>query len=265
MIVIGEKINASRKSIAEAIAKRDCEAICTVAVRQAQAGADFIDVNAGLQAGPKEAEDMAWLSGVVRGAVDVGLCIDSADPAAMKVGMNAAGGKSVLNSISLESSRLEGMLPLAASGECMVIALLVSDDGVPETVDQRLDRAEKLIGILTDAGKPIDDIIVDPCFLPLSVDSTSAIPVLKSIAEIRRRWPGVHISGGVTNASYGLPKRKYLNMALIVQAVGAGMDCGIIDPCVEGTMGLIHAAEVVVGKDEMCMGYISAAKQGRLT
>jgi len=265
MIVIGEKINASRKPIAEAIARRDEEAIAKVAAEQVQAGADYIDVNAGLQAGPKEAENMAWLVDVVQGAVDAGLCIDSADPTAMKIGLEAAQGKAILNSISLETERLEGMLPLLAGRQCSVIALLVSDEGVPESAEQRLSRAEKLIGRLTDAGKSLDEIIIDPCFLPLSTDSTSALGVLAGISEMRRRWPQVHICGGVSNASYGLPKRKYLNMALIVQAVAAGMDYGIIDPCVEGTMGLIHAAEVIAGRDEMCMNYISAARQGRLT
>ena len=86
----------------------------------------------------------------------------------------------------------------------------------------------------------------------------------EAIAAIRANWPSIHIAGGVSNASFGLPKRWYVNMALLVGAIAAGMDYGIIDPCVEGTMGLVRAAEVVAGRDELCMGYISAFREGKL-
>jgi len=264
MIVIGEKINATRGSIARAVEARDARAIEAAALEQVAAGADYLDVNGAVPGSTSESENLAWLIDVVRAATEVPICVDSADGLAMRAGLVKAGKKPILNSISLESARLESMTPLVAENDCMVVALLMSDKGTPVGVDDRLSIADELIKTITASGKNVTDIIIDPCFMPLSVDVGSGCILMDSIAAIRANWPEIHIAGGVSNASFGLPKRRHVNMALLVSAIVAGMDYGIIDPCPEGTMQLVRAAEVVAGRDELCMNYISAAREGKL-
>ena len=264
MIIIGEKINATRKSIAAALEAHDSAHIVKIAVQQAEAGADYIDVNGGDPREGREARNMAWLIEHVQAGTDLPVAVDSADPEAVRTGLSMARKKPIINSISLEAHRLAPMLPLAAEHDCMVVALLMSDGGTPCGVDDRLKIAAELIGKITGAGKKIDEIIIDPCFLPISADPMSGRRVIEAIAAIRREWPEVHVGGGCSNISYGLPKRKYVNSALLCQAIFHGMDVGIIDPCLPGIMACIYAAEAVAGQDEFCMNYVTAERKGRL-
>jgi 5-methyltetrahydrofolate--homocysteine methyltransferase len=257
MIIIGEKINATRKAIAAALQGRDVGAIVQTAREQATAGADYIDLNGGDPRPGQEARNMAWLVELVQGCTDRPLAIDTADPEAAEVGLSMAARKPILNSISLEKHRLESLLPIAKRRPCLVVALLMSDGGTPCGVDDRLASAEKLVGHLTEAGKRLDEIIVDPCFLPVSADAASGRVVVDAIAAIRRRWPDIHIGGGCSNISFGLPKRKSVNFALLCQAIFHGMDTGIIDPCLPDILGIIAAAEAVAGRDEFCMNYVT--------
>jgi len=260
MIIIGEKINATRKPIATALAERDAEHIIRTAVEQAEAGADYIDVNGGDPRPGQEAENMAWLIDLVQGRTEAGVAVDTADTAAARVGLKMAKAKPVLNSVSLETERLEAMVPIAAEFDCMVVALLMSDEGTPSGVDDRLARCETLLDKLTGAGKTLPEIIVDPCFLPVSTDTAAGRNVVDAIAAIRQKWPDVHIGGGCSNISFGLPKRKLVNFALLSQAIYHGMDAGLIDPCVPGIVETILAAEACAGKDEFCMNYVSALR-----
>jgi len=175
-----------------------------------------------------------------------------------------AKGRPVLNSISLEADRLETLLPLAAEHDCMVIALLMGASGPPCGVDDRLDNAGQLIERITAAGKQAGDIIIDPCFFPVSADANCGRMVMDAIAAIRDAWPDVHVGGGVSNISFGLPNRRQVNLAALAQAIYHGMDVAIVDPCVEGVTATIHAAEAVAGRDEFCMNYVTAAREGRL-
>ena len=110
----------------------------------------------------------------------------------------------------------------------------------------------------------MSDIIIDPCFLPVAADQQAGRAVIDAIAEIHRRWAEVHIGGGCSNISFGLPQRKSVNFALLAQAIFHGMDAGIIDPCIDGILSTIYAAEAVAGRDEFCMGYVTAAREGKL-
>jgi len=200
----------------------------------------------------------------VQGGTVVPVAVDSADPEAVRTGLAMAKGRPVLNSISLEADRLETLLPLAAEHDCMVIALLMGASGPPCGVDDRLDNAGQLIERITAAGKQAGDIIIDPCFFPVSADANCGRMVMDAIAAIRDAWPDVHVGGGVSNISFGLPNRRQVNLAALAQAIYHGMDVAIVDPCVEGVTATIHAAEAVAGRDEFCMNYVTAAREGRL-
>ena len=264
MIVIGEKINATRKAVVAALAERDARHIIQLVDEQVAAGADYLDLNGGAPRQEEELKNMQWLVELVQEHTDVPLCIDSADADAAEVGLTAAAGKPILNSISLESERLERFLPIIRRHECMVVGLCISDDGMPTSAADRLARAEKLIAKLTGAGKQVDEIIVDPCFMPVSAQPDSARVVCEAITEIRRRFAEVHVGGGLCNVSFGLPKRKFVNMAMLAEAVCCGMDVAIIDPCTPTLTALLRASEVISGADEWCANYMAAYREGKL-
>jgi len=264
MIVIGEKINATRKVIAQALADRDADLIVKTAVEQVSAGANYIDANGGDPNPQKEVDNIAWLMGLIQSNTEAAVAVDSANPDAMRKGLSLATRRPILNSISLESDRLEKMMPLVTEFDCMVVALLMSDSGTPCQVEDRLHNAEQLVGKLLKAGKKQEDIIVDPCFLPVSTDPINGRYVIDAISLIHQTWPQIHIGGGCSNISFGLPKRKLVNFALLSQAIYHGMDAGLIDPCIPGIMSTIYAAEAVAGKDDFCMNYVMAEREGRL-
>ncbi len=264
MIIIGEKINATRKAVAAALQARDEAAIIKTAKDQLDAGATYVDINGGDPREGMEEKNVAWLADLVQNHTDAALAIDTAHPVAMRRGLAMARKRPILNSISLEKDRMEAMLPIVGEFDCMVVALLMSDEGTPCGVDDRLRNAEKLLGALQGRGRKLDDIIVDPCFLPVSADQMSGRRVVDAIAGIHARWPEVHIGGGCSNISFGLPRRKLVNFALLSQAIFHGMDAGLIDPCVPGIMATIYAAEAVAGKDEFCMNYVTAEREGKL-
>ena len=266
MIIIGEKINATRKAIATALADRNEQLIIDTAIAQANAGADYIDVNGGDPRPGKEAENMAWLVNLVQANTNVPVAIDSANPEAMDVGLSLVreGDKPMLNSISLETDNLDARLETLAKYDCMVVGLLMSDNGAPSGIEDRVDRSAELIEKFQACGKKIDEIIIDPCFFPVSSDGACGRAVIDAIAAIHAKWPEVHIGGGCSNISFGLPKRKLVNFALLAQAIYHGMDAGLIDPCTPGIIAAIAAAEAVAGKDDYCMNYINAERDGKL-
>jgi cobalamin-dependent methionine synthase I len=266
MIIIGEKINATRKTVAAALENRDEQFIIDLAIAQANAGAHYIDINGGDPREGREAENMAWLAGLVQANTNVPLAIDSANPDALEVGLSLTkeGSRPILNSISLETDNLDRRREILAKHDCMVVGLEMSDDGPPTGVEDRLDRAAKLIDKFAACGKQLDDIIIDPCFFPVSADGACGRAVIDAIAAIHAKWPEVHIGGGCSNISFGLPKRKLVNFAALAQAIYHGMDAGLIDPCTPGIVAAILAAEAVAGKDDYCMNYINAEREGIL-
>ena len=264
MIIIGEKINATRKAIAEAVEARDEQHIIATAVEQVAAGADYLDVNGGNPVAEKEVANMRWLVELVQTHTEAALCIDSANVEAMDAGLAAARSKPILNSISLESDRLEAFLPLLAKYECMVIGLCMSDEGTPAGVADRVERAAKLIEHFTAAGRQVAEIIIDPCFFPASAEPASVAHVCGAMAEIRKQFPEVHLGGGLSNSSYGLPNRRLVNLAMLSLATYHGLDAPIIDPCVRDMVPLARAAEVLSGADEWCVNYVAAHRAGKL-
>ena len=265
MIVIGELINGTREPVRRAVHTRDAEAIAELAVRQAEAGADYIDCNVGM-VGAAEAEQMAWLVGEVAGAVDVPVCVDTANPDAMRAGLDAyeGDGLPICNSITLERDRLETFLPIIAQRNVRVVALAMSDAGVPQGVQGRVDAAKQLVEHLAAAGVLAEDVFVDPVVTPLSVDPEGARVAMDAIREIVAALPGVHTVCGVSNVSYGLPQRTLLNHVFLCQAIAAGLDGAIVDPLDRAIMSSVHAAEALAGRDEWCANYLAAFRRGVL-
>ncbi len=264
MIIIGELINASRKAIGAAIEAQDADAIQQVAKDQSEAGADFIDVNAGIFVG-KEPQYLKWLVQTVQEVTDTPCAIDSPDPAAIEAALNVHKGIPMINSISLEKERYDNLMPIVAGTDMKVVALCMSDEGMPQTVDDRLKIAEKLVNGLVQNNVSIENIFVDPLVQPLSVNDLFGLEFLNAIELIMKRFEGVHTACGLSNISYGLPARKFMNQTFMAMAIAKGLDGAIVNPLDKKMMANIIAAEALVGKDNFCMDYLKAYRAGLFT
>ena len=263
MIIVGELINASRKAIGAAITAQDSATIQATAIDQHQAGANYIDVNAGIFVG-KEADYLVWLTKTVQAVVNGPCALDSPDPAALEAALAVHQGQAMINSISLEKDRFDKLLPLVAGTDLKVVALCMSDDGMPETVEDRLTIADKLINALVQKGVALDNIYVDPLVQPMSVNNSFGVEFLNAIEAIRQRFPGVHTMCGLSNISFGLPARKFLNQTFMAMAIAKGLDGAIINPLDKRMMANITAAEALAGRDNYCMKYLKAFRAGLL-
>ncbi len=263
MLIIAERINSSRKQIAQAITAGDRDFIQAEAKAQTLAGAHYIDVNAGTFVG-EETEKLRWIVEAVQEVTELPLSIDSPDPEVIKAMLPLMKKTPLINSITLEPSRIEGILPLVVEYRTKVIALCQAEQAMSETVDQKVVLAGRLVEKLTGAGVPLDDLYIDPLVYPLSTNPKSASATLEAIGEIMRQFAGVHTICGLTNVSYGLPARKLINRAFLAAAITRGLDSAIIDPTDRLLYAMLKAATLVAGKDDYCMDYICTFREGRL-
>lgn len=261
MLIVGELINASRKSMKPMITDADAAGVIKVAQEQVDCGADYVDVNAGIFVG-KEPEYLKWLVETVQSEVDVPCCIDSPDAKAIETALAAHKGTAMINSISLERNRFDTMLSLVANTDLKVIALCMRDGEMPETADQRLEIADELVTSLTQKNVPIENIYVDPLVQSIGTRDDYGIEFLNSIERIRKEFPGIHTMCGLSNISYGLPNRKFANHTFMVMAITKGLDGAIVNPKDKKMMGSIVAAETLIGRDTFCENYLNAYRDG---
>ncbi len=263
MLIIGERINSTSKKIAEAIQSYDKALIQQEAKAQAEAGAHYLDVNAGTFRGEEE-KRLQWVISTVQEVTELPLCIDSPDPKVIKHVLPFVKKEPMINSITLEPSRLERLLPLVVEYRAKVIALCQSEGVMGESEAEKLEIAGQLVERVKSAGIALHDLYIDPLVYPLGTNSKSALATLKTIGTIMREFPGVHTVCGLSNVSYGLPNRKLVNRTFLIAAIAQGLDAVIMDPTDNKLYSALNAALMVTGQDDFCMGYISAFRKGRL-
>lgn len=264
MIIIAEKINSTLKSIRPAMEARDKAAIQELAIRQINAGADFIDVNAGMFH-ENESEVLQWLIETIQEVTDVPFAIDSPSAMAILTGLKAnKNGKPIINSITAEKARFDAIIPLIKQFDAKVIALCIDDSGMPETMEERVSIARTLIKKLSDEGVALDDIFIDPMIRPIGTGSHYGTIAIETIRQVKLEFPEVHIACGLSNISFGLPARKILNQAFMVAAMAAGMDGAILDPLDKKLMSFVYATEALLGKDDYCMEFLTKFREGEI-
>ncbi len=263
MLIIGERINSSRKSISGAISSGDREFIQQEANLQAAAGASYIDVNAAAFVG-EEIEKLKWVVDAVQQGTDLPLCIDSPDPEAIRAVLPMLRKPPMINSITLEPDRLERILPLVAQYRAKVIGLCQSDEVMAESTETKIELAGRLVGKIKEAGIPLDDLYIDPLVYPLGTGATSAQSTLEAIELIMKEFPGVHTTCGLTNVSHGLPSRKLVNRTFLTACIIRGLDSAIMDPTDKLLYGALRAAVMIAGRDDFCMEFIQAFRAGLL-
>ena len=266
MEIIGEKINTTRKAVEAAVRQRDAAFIQDLARRQAEAGAAYLDVNSGLPLNPdEEAADFEWLVPLIQEAVDLPLCFDTAHPKVMEAGLRLHKGRAMINSVNGDPAVLESILPLAGRNRCKVIALTTNrEKKIPANSAERLEIAKTIARSAEGYGIPLEDIYFDPLVLSLATDQKNALIFLETLKAIKCELPGARTVSGLSNISFGLPKRKLLNQAFLILAGFAGMDAAIADPTDRALMAMVTASEALASRDAYCVRYLQAFREGRL-
>ncbi|HEY3311764.1 MAG TPA: dihydropteroate synthase [Anaerolineales bacterium] len=252
-VMIGEKINPTgNKKLAAALQENNLEFVRKLAQRQVAWGAEVLDVNVGVP-GLDEVGIVAAVVELVQSAVDVPLCLDSANPDVLAAAFKAIKGKALVNSVSGEEKRLETVLPLVKEYGAAVIGLTMDDNGIPKTAEERTAVAEKIINRAAKLGIPVEDIIIDPLVLTVGSDSKAALVTLQTIEMVRKEF-GVNINLGASNVSFGLPDRPSINLAFLSLAIQMGATCSITDPVKLGAA--IKATDLLLGRDDNSLRYL---------
>lgn len=264
MIIVGELINASRKTIYQAIKDKDEKYIKQIAKEQCEAGAAYIDVNAGVFYG-QEAEHLKWLVQTVQEDLEIPCCIDSPDPKALEAALAVHRGTAMINSISLEKERYEAILPIIAGTDLKIVALCIDANGMPETAEDRLKVADELVNGLIKHNVQLENIYIDPLVQPIAANDTFGFEFLDSVQAITTKFKGIHTMCGLSNISFGLPERKFINQIFAAMAVCKGLDGLIVNPLNKAMMATLITAETLAGKDKFCLNYIGAYRSNKIT
>jgi 5-methyltetrahydrofolate--homocysteine methyltransferase len=224
------------------------------ALEQVTAGAQVLDVNAGIPLADEPAI-LAECIKLIQSITDVPLCIDSSIVAALEVGLEAYEGKPLLNSVTGEEERLEVVLPLVRKYQCAVVAISNDDTGISEDPDVRFDVARKIVERAADHGIPASDVVVDPLVMPIGAINSAGQQVMHIVKRLREELK-VNTTCGASNLSFGLPNRHGLNSSFISMAIASGMTSAITNPMHADLMQAVRGANVVMGHDPECMQWI---------
>ena len=261
MIIIGEKINGAIPSVAKAIAEKDEECIRDLAKRQSEAGADYIDVCSSVI--EKDVETLKWLIDLVQEVCDKPICIDSPSAHSIVDAIPFCSKPGIINSVSLEGDKIDTVFPVIADTKWECIALLSGEKKISEDVQDRIDSFEKIMERAREYKIAPSRLHIDPPVFSVGMNPESFLGYAEVARYIKKNYPDVHITSGLSNISFGIPSRKTMNQAFLILAMQAGMDCAIIDPTNRDMVGSVFATEALLGIDEYCIEYIGAYNDGR--
>ncbi len=261
MIIIGEKINGAIPDVAEAIARKDAGFIKDLAITQAEAGADYIDVCASTDVSV-ELETIKWLIDLVQEATDKPIAVDSPNARICAEAIGFCARPGLVNSVSLEGDKIDVVFPIIADTPWHCAALLCDDTGIPQSGEKRMEVFAAIMEKVGEYGIDPSRLHIDPLVEMLCTSEDGINVILDVIRRIKAQYPTIHVTGGASNISFNLPARKFVNQAFIVLAMGAGMDSAIINPLHKHMMGLIYATEALKGMDEYCIDYIAGYREG---
>jgi 5-methyltetrahydrofolate--homocysteine methyltransferase len=265
LTIVGERINPTGKSrLQKDLMRGRYTYIGQLAQEQVEKGAAILDVNVGMT-GIDEKQAMIDVINFLSTAVDAPLCLDSANPQVIEQGLRIYPGRAIVNSISLEKEKIHKLLPVAAKYGAMFILLPLHDGGIPMTAEEKREIVAEIYKEAKGVGYQKEDIIVDGLVMAVSSHENQAVETLK-LVEWCTHLLGFNSILGLSNVSFGLPERGWLNAAFLAMALGKGLTAAIANPSSEIIMNIKTAAEVLLGKDAYSQAYIEhftqAAKAG---
>lgn len=253
--VIGERINPTgKKRFQQALRENDIDYIIARGIEQQDAGADILDVNVGLP-GIDEADMMRRVVKALQGVIDLPLQIDSSDPAAIEAGLRAVNGKAIVNSVNGKEAVLSAILPLCKKYGAAVVGLCMDENGIPQTWQERVAIAERILNAALNAGIPKEDVLIDCLTLTVSAQQEQAAETLRAVRYVRGEL-GLHTVLGVSNISFGLPARENITVSFLTQAMAAGLDFPIVNPNQRVIMDAVASFRVLSGEDRDSEAYI---------
>jgi 5-methyltetrahydrofolate--homocysteine methyltransferase len=262
--IVAERINMTRKSIREKVWERNRDFIVNEVQTQEAAGATHIDINAGADPA-RECEDMIWLTEVVRDATELPISFDSASAEVLEAGLGICNRPgTIINSTTLEQDRINNTLPLVKAFNTGIIILTMDDSGMPEDLARRTTLVDRIVALASQEQIGLDRVYIDTLVRPVSTNPEQISCIIDSVRYIKQTYPEAHTMVGLSNVSFGIPKRIHVNRAFFVMLLEAGLDGAIIDPCADGMMGIMYSTHALLGQDEFCMNYITAHQEGRL-
>lgn len=264
MIIIGEKINGAIPAVKAAIAARDAEVIRQRAVMQTQAGAHYLDC-APSTAPELEYDAMVWLIGQIQAVSQLPVCIDS--PNAKLLARILEEGHvrkpGMVNSVNEEGDKCETIFPLIAGTDWNVLGLTCDKEGIPAQPEKKLEIAKRIIDKADHYGVKLSNLHIDPCVMALATMPSSMKDFEICIQGIHEYAPEVKVTGAISNISFDMPARKYVNANCMAYAIRAGLDSAIMDPCNMDMMGTIYACEALCMLDKSGRKYNRAYRQGK--
>jgi 5-methyltetrahydrofolate--homocysteine methyltransferase len=256
--LIGERINPTgKKRLAEALKSGDLEVVAKEAIAQVEAGADILDVNV-VTTGVDEVVMLPKVLEKVMATVDVPLCIDINNPAALKEALKVYQGKPIVNSVTGEESSLNEVLPLVKEYGTAVIGLTIDDEGIPKEAERRIAIAHKIVERANSMGIPTEDIIIDCLALTLGADSKAALVTLEAIRRVKDEL-GVNQTLGASNISFGLPERSIVNHSFLAMAIPSGLTCPTVN--VASVRAAILSTDLVLGRDRFAQRYMGYTRK----
>ena len=261
-VIIGERINPTgRKALAAEMAAGDYERVKSDALAQVAAGAQMLDVNAGIPMIDEPAV-LADVVQLVQELVEVPLCIDSSIVAALEAGLSVYKGKPLVNSVTGEEERLDTVLPLVAKHKAAVIGITNDESGISHDPDARFEIAKKIVERAESYGIPRQDVIIDPLAMPVGAVNAAGVTLFTITRRVREEL-GCNTVCGASNISFGLPDREGLNTAFLAMAISAGMTSAITNPLVESVRKTVLAGDVFMGLDENCLAWLQYSRDAK--
>jgi len=261
--VIGERINPTGKqALKDALASGDYYEVLDMALEQIDSGAHILDVNVGT---PEVDEPDAMKNAIemLSAQAKVPLCIDSANPDVIEQALRIYPGRALVNSLSTKEKHLDALLPVIKRHNAMFILLPIGDEGIPQTAQGRIEEIRAAMKKIEAAGIGKDSVLVDGLVMTVSSDAKAATETLKVVKWCAQN--GYHTVLGISNGSFGLPQRKYINSAYLIMAMGAGLTAAIMNPGDTMMMDLYHAAEALIERDDNFENYIARFSESEMT
>jgi 5-methyltetrahydrofolate--homocysteine methyltransferase len=254
-VIIGERINPTgRKKLAEEMKNGDFSRVEKDALAQVAAGAQMLDVNAGIPLADEPAI-LAKTVQLVQSLVDVPLSIDSSIIEALESGLSVYQGKALVNSVTGEDEVLERVLPLVKKHGAAVVAISNDETGISEDPNVRFEVAKKIVNRAEDHGISKNDVVVDPLVMPIGAMGTAGRQVFHLLRRLKEELK-VNSTCGASNVSFGLPNRHGLNATFLTMAIASGMTSAITNPLEDDVIKAVMGANVMMGHDTQCMNWI---------
>ena len=264
MIIIGEKINGFVPRTCKAIEERDEEYIKEIALKQAEAGADYIDCSPATTSGIGDnLEYMEWLIGLIQEVTDTPIALDSPNVDLLLEAMKLCKSPGIINSASLCEGKCDKVFPVIAGTQWGAVIMLDDDKrGIPSDAEGRVENFKLVLEKAKEYGVKPDQLYFDPLVETLGANEEAFLTFGEVCRQIKATEPRCHITSGLSNISYQMPVRKMINMAFMCLSMQAGMDSAIVDPLNRDMMGIIFATNALLGEDEFCMDYITGYREG---